>query len=172
MGQNRGTRSAAKVNPDRERVDHPRFNLMHASQEHWSWQPVGNAIRLQLRHGLAYHRDRPIHPGQDRSGGAAAGRPPPTNGLGCAASISTRSDCHQRRQQITSFLQIIRRMRIVASSTELLQSPQFGEKWARHWMDLVRYADTYGHEFDYPKSAEHTSTAITVIRALNADVPL
>ena len=32
----------------------------------------------------------------------------------------------------------------------LLTSPHFGERWARHWMDLVRYADTKGHEFDYP----------------------
>ena len=30
-----------------------------------------------------------------------------------------------------------------------LASPRFGEQWARHWMDLVRYADTRGHEFDY-----------------------
>ena len=35
---------------------------------------------------------------------------------------------------------------------ELLRSPRFGEKWARHWMDLVRYAETLGHEFDYPAS--------------------
>ena len=35
----------------------------------------------------------------------------------------------------------------------LLASPHFGEKWARHWMDLVRYAETCGHEFDY--SLEH-----------------
>ena len=33
---------------------------------------------------------------------------------------------------------------------ELVASPHFGEKWARHWMDLVRYADTYGHEFVFP----------------------
>lgn len=32
----------------------------------------------------------------------------------------------------------------------LLASPQFGERWARHWMDLARFAETCGHEFDYP----------------------
>ncbi len=31
----------------------------------------------------------------------------------------------------------------------LLASPRFGERWARHWMDLMRYSETYGHEFDY-----------------------
>ncbi|MBI4601046.1 MAG: DUF1553 domain-containing protein [Planctomycetes bacterium] len=32
----------------------------------------------------------------------------------------------------------------------LLASPAFGERWARRWLDLVRYAETLGHEFDYP----------------------
>ena len=31
---------------------------------------------------------------------------------------------------------------------ELLGSPHYGERWARHWMDLVRYADSGGFEFD------------------------
>jgi hypothetical protein len=34
---------------------------------------------------------------------------------------------------------------------ELLARPQYGEKWARHWMDLVRYAETDGFEYDSAK---------------------
>ena len=30
----------------------------------------------------------------------------------------------------------------------LLASPHYGERWARHWLDLVRYADSGGFEFD------------------------
>lgn len=33
---------------------------------------------------------------------------------------------------------------------KLMSSPQFGVRWGRHWLDLVRYAETLGHEFDYP----------------------
>lgn len=52
----------------------------------------------------------------------------------------------------------------------LLASPQFGERWGRHWLDLVRYAETLGHEFDYP--LRHAwQYRDYVIRALNADVP-
>jgi hypothetical protein len=52
----------------------------------------------------------------------------------------------------------------------LLESPHFGERWARHWLDLVRYAETLGHEFDYKlKYAHHYRDY--VIRAINADVP-
>lgn len=34
---------------------------------------------------------------------------------------------------------------------ELLRSPHFGEKWARSWLDLSRYADTEGNESDFPR---------------------
>jgi len=34
---------------------------------------------------------------------------------------------------------------------DLLARPQYGEKWARHWLDLVRYAETNGFERDNPK---------------------
>jgi hypothetical protein len=52
----------------------------------------------------------------------------------------------------------------------LLAAPQFGERWARHWLDLVRYAETYGHEFDHavPHAWQYRDY---VIRALNGDVP-
>jgi len=33
---------------------------------------------------------------------------------------------------------------------QLLASPHFGEKWARHWMDVVHYSDTHGYEWDAP----------------------
>lgn len=52
----------------------------------------------------------------------------------------------------------------------LLASPHFGERWARHWLDLVRYAESRGHESDYiiPNAYEYRDY---VIRAFNADVP-
>src|SRR5207253_997716 len=33
----------------------------------------------------------------------------------------------------------------------LLASPHFGEKWARHWLDVARYADSNGYEKDMPR---------------------
>lgn len=51
-----------------------------------------------------------------------------------------------------------------------LQSPHFGERWARHWMDLVRYAETKGHEFDYTISGAWRYRDY-LIRAFNNDLP-
>jgi hypothetical protein len=52
----------------------------------------------------------------------------------------------------------------------LLASPHFGERWARHWLDLVRYAETRGHEFDYviPNAWQYRDW---VVRAFNTGVP-
>lgn len=53
---------------------------------------------------------------------------------------------------------------------ELLASEHFGERWARHWMDLTRYAETCGHEFEYPIPHAYQYRDY-LIRAFNADVP-
>jgi cytochrome c553 len=52
----------------------------------------------------------------------------------------------------------------------LLASPHYGERWARHWLDLVRFAETNGHEFDNDK-LDAWRYRDYVIRALNEDVP-
>jgi hypothetical protein len=52
----------------------------------------------------------------------------------------------------------------------LLSSPQFGERWARHWMDVVRFTETHGNEWNY--EVHHAwRYRDYLIRAFNADVP-
>jgi cytochrome c553 len=52
----------------------------------------------------------------------------------------------------------------------LLASPRYGERQARHWMDLVRFAETYGHEHDFeiPNAYPYRDY---LIRAFNNDLP-
>ncbi len=53
---------------------------------------------------------------------------------------------------------------------ELLASPRYGEKWARHWLDTARFAESGGYEFDgFRPGAYHYRD--WVIRALNSDMP-
>ncbi len=52
----------------------------------------------------------------------------------------------------------------------LLESPRYGERWGRHWMDLVRYADTAGDNSDYPVPQAYLYRNY-IIDALNADKP-
>ena len=74
------------------------------------------------------------------------------------------------REEIEAFLADTKpgaRERVV---DRLLASPHFGERWARHWMDLMRYAESRGHESDYIiANAWHYRDYL--IRAFNEGVP-
>src|SRR5262249_37469648 len=52
----------------------------------------------------------------------------------------------------------------------LLDSPHYGERWGRHWLDVARYADSngYEHDFDRPNAWRYRDY---VIRAFNKDTP-
>ena len=52
----------------------------------------------------------------------------------------------------------------------LLASPEYGVRWARHWLDLVRYADTNGFERDGEKTAAWKYRD-WVVQAFNSDKP-
>lgn len=52
----------------------------------------------------------------------------------------------------------------------LLNSPHYGERWARHWMDVARFAESHGYEQDYDRRhAYHYRDFL--IRAFNEDLP-
>lgn len=54
----------------------------------------------------------------------------------------------------------------------LLASPHFGERWARHWMDTARYADTKGYVFQEERRYAYAYTYRDwLIRAFKADMP-
>jgi hypothetical protein len=52
----------------------------------------------------------------------------------------------------------------------LLASPHFGERWARHWLDVARYADSNGQEGDQDRPTAYHYRDF-VIRAFNEDLP-
>lgn len=52
----------------------------------------------------------------------------------------------------------------------LLSSPEYGERWARHWLDVVRFAETHGFEMNQPRSTAWRYRDY-VINAFNSDKP-
>jgi hypothetical protein len=56
-----------------------------------------------------------------------------------------------------------------ATVDRLLRSERFGEKWARHWLDVARYSDTNGYEKDLRR--EQWAWRDWVIEAINRDMP-
>jgi cytochrome c553 len=53
---------------------------------------------------------------------------------------------------------------------EMLASPRYGERWARHWLDIVHYGDTHGYDKDKPRPNAWPYRDY-VVRALNEDKP-
>src|SRR6185436_19116887 len=53
---------------------------------------------------------------------------------------------------------------------DLLSRPQYGERWARHWLDVVRFAQSNGYERDGEKPFAWRYRDY-VVRALNMDKP-
>ena len=52
----------------------------------------------------------------------------------------------------------------------LLSSPHFGERWARHWMDVVRFTETHGNEWNYEVHYAWQYRDY-LVRAFNSDLP-
>lgn len=73
-------------------------------------------------------------------------------------------------EQVSAFVQDSSPQAFEKVVDELLASPRYGEKWARHWLDAARFAESGGYEFDgFRPGAFHYRD--WVIRSLNADMP-
>ena len=59
---------------------------------------------------------------------------------------------------------------LLAAADRYLASPHYGERWGRHWLDVVRYADTAGESSDYPIPQAYLYRDY-VIDAFNRDTP-
>ncbi len=74
------------------------------------------------------------------------------------------------RAEMAEFLADTRPDAYERAVDRLLASPHYGEKWARHWLDLARYADSDGYESDLPRPHAWRYRQ-WVIEALNRDLP-
>jgi len=137
---------------------------------HWSWQPLGDPPVPSVR-DESWPRDdvdrfilhelenRALAPAKDADAAARlrrlhfdlTGLPPAPESVRAFLANPTEAAWN-------------------AEVDRLLADGGFGEQFGRHWLDLVRYAETHGHEFDYP--IDHAwRYRDWVIAALNHDMP-
>ena len=144
------------------------FNLEKRKNEHWCWQPIQKPEVPSLPGITLDPIDSFIRARLDEEGLLPSEKTDKRTWLrrvtydliGLPPSL----------EEIKSFLGDQSESSHEKVVDRLLSSPHFGEKWARHWMDLVRYAETCGHEFDYPLENPHEYRDY-LIRAFNEDVP-
>ncbi|GIW79335.1 MAG: hypothetical protein KatS3mg105_1142 [Gemmatales bacterium] len=146
------------------------FDWKKRKEEHWSWQPIANVsppiVKRQnwVRHPidrfiLARLEEKQLTPAPEADRRTLirrlyfdlVGLPPTPDEV----EAFVRDESPKAYERLVD---------------SLLASEHFGEKWGRHWLDLVRYAETYGHEFDYP-IANAWRYRDYIIRAFNSDVP-
>ena len=155
--------------PARQEASLP-FDLEARRKAHWAWQPLRQAEPpdVEATAWLSSPLDRFVLEKLEKGGlrpADPAGRRtlirrlsfdltglPPTPG---------EVEEFVRDDSADAYTRLVRRM---------LDSERFGERWARHWMDLVRYADSHGSEGD-PLVPEAWQYRDYLVRALNADVP-
>ncbi len=141
-----------------------------AYERHWSLIPVANPPVPQVdnaRFGV-----RPIDAFvRAKLGDAGLSPAPPADRRTLIRRLSfDLTGMPPTPRQIDAFVSDSRQDAYERLVDRLLGSARFGERWARHWLDLMRYAETYAHEYDYP--IRHAwQYRDYLIRALNADVP-
>lgn len=144
------------------------FDLSKRRHDHWAWQPrvdppipqvnrwASSAIDVFVSRSLEEHGLKP-NPKADR---ASLTRRLYLDLLGIPPTIA-ELQAHLSDTDASWYEKMV---------DKLLASPQFGVRFGRHWLDLVRYAESRGHEFDedVPGATHYRNY---VIRALNEDVP-
>jgi hypothetical protein len=137
---------------------------------HWSFQPVTRPTQpvVKNRDWVRNPIDAFLAARLEKEGVAPSPEAPLTT-LVRRASLDI-TGMPPSPQEVEAFLQDPRPGAWERLINRLLASPHYGEKWARHWLDLAHYADSDGYEKDLPR-ADAWRWRHWVIEALNRDVP-
>src|SRR5688572_12602593 len=146
------------------------FDLARRRAEHWAWQPLRADAPPAVKNGawprkpldrflLARLEERGLEP--------AAPADPRTLIRRLAFDLTGLPPTAAQIEEFERDPSDAALERLVDS---MLASPRFAETWARHWLDLVRYAESRGHEFDYvvPNAWHYRDY---VVRAFEQDLP-
>lgn len=145
----------------------PAFDLAERAKW-WSFQPIQNPPLPQFPERIAHPVDAFIREGLEK--------------LGITPAVSASRGELLRRLKVVlhGLLPTETEYEEFAGDTapdayerlvdRLLASPRFGERWAQHWLDLMRYSDSYGKQFNMPNFQAWVYRDY-VIRAFNDDVP-
>ncbi len=149
------------------------FDLAKRKADHWAWQPPVRAEliieKFKIQNLKSYAAvDALLRDALAKKGLTAA---PPADKLTLLRRVTfALSGLPPTPAEIAAFQKDDSPDAYAKVVDRLLASPHFGERWGRHWLDLVRYAESRGHEFepDIPNAYQYRDY---VVRALNADVP-
>ncbi len=146
------------------------FDLAKRKAEHWAWQPVRPQPPPEVKDAnwpadpvdrfiLAKLEAKGLHPA------------PPAGKLVWLRRVTfALTGLPPTPEEVAAFQRDDSPEAFARVADRLLASSAYGARWGRHWLDLVRYAESRGHEMDpdIPNAYQYRDY---VVRALNTDVP-
>jgi hypothetical protein len=146
------------------------FDLARRKADHWCWQPVKKVAPPSVKNESWPRQllDRFILAKLEEKGLAPSG--PADKRTLIRRAYFDLIGLPPKPEEVEAFLKDESPQAFEKVVDGLLDSPHFGERWGRHWLDLVRYAESRGHEFE-PNIPNAWQYRDYVIRALNADIP-
>ena len=154
----------AAVRSDRSVVLIPDDVEAEAVEKHWSFQAIAGASPPQHAQVAAARVDALIVGDPSISGLATAADPRTLirrlwfDAHGLPPDYEIVNEFENDTYEWSSLVEFV------------LEQPEFGERWARHWLDVARYADSNGYEYDEVRWNAYPYRD-WVIRAINEDLP-
>ncbi|MCA9089178.1 MAG: PSD1 domain-containing protein [Planctomycetaceae bacterium] len=148
------------------------FDFVAASQRHWSYRPVENTPvpKVQREADCVTSTDRFVEARLEAAGLAFS---PDADRRTLLRRL--KFDLHglaPTAEEVDAFVNDTSPNAYVDLVDRLLAAPEYGQRWARHWLDVARYADTKGYVFTdnrfYPNAYTYRDY---VVEALNTDKP-
>lgn len=121
------------------------FAITDADRAHWAFQPIQSAVVPKGTHAIDHLLQVRL-----RQAGLQSS-PPATPREQVRRAYLDLWGLPPSPEVVTEFERHPTDAAWVALIDRLLESPHYGERWGRHWLDLVRYAESNGYERDGPK---------------------
>ncbi len=140
------------------------------SSKHWAFEPIRGCEPPDVQNGawIQSNIDRFIRSRQETAGVYPA---PAADKLSLIRRATfDLTGLPPSPEEVDAFLHDNSPQAFEAVVDRLLGSPSYGEHWGRHWLDVVRYADTAGETADYPVPSAWRYRNY-VIESFNADKP-
>jgi hypothetical protein len=156
--------------PPESSLDDKQFNLDSRKASHWAWQPLKAIAPPTVK-----QTDWPASPIDNfilhKLEQAGLQPAPQIDRIGLIRRLSyDLIGLPPSPEQVDAFMEDTNEGAVERLVDTLLDSQHFGERWGRHWLDLVRYAESRGHEFDHDATNAYQYRDY-VIRAFNSDIP-
>ena len=145
-----------------------------ARESHWAWQPVKKPALPHIRPGLGRHPIDAFVAARRRETGVAPNPPVAPAQLARRIFVDLIGIL-PTPEQIAHFVDAVgvdRNQAINQLVDQLLDSPKYGQRWARHWLDVARYSDGHGGFLDGQGLDQAWRYRDWVVDSLNDDLPI